>query len=70
MNLGKKIIASHGGGCKPDRDINRYLTLIDAKQVNMDMIVTESIDLSQINEAINKIKSGTMAGRVIINFDD
>ena len=56
MNLGKKIIASHGGGCKPDRDINRYLTLIDAKQVNMDMIVTESIDLSQSMKQSTKSK--------------
>ena len=69
MNLGKKIIASHGGGCKPEKDINRYLDLIESKRVDMESIVTETIDLSCINEAIANIKSGTIAGRVMIDFD-
>ena len=69
LHFGKIITGSHGGECKPEKDINRYLRFINNSVSNMKNIITSRYSLDQINEAIDSIKDGSALGRVIINYE-
>ena len=68
IHFGKKIIGSHGGECNPDKDIPRYMNLVECGLLNLDPIISNRYSLTKINDAIISIKKGIANGRVIINF--
>ena len=61
----KKLEVSHGGDSVPDKDIPRYIRLIQKKKVNIKRLITHEFTLKEINKAIKLFRSGK-AGRIII----
>ena len=68
INFGKKIIGSHGGESNPSKDIARYLNLERKKLVNFTSLVGKLYKLEDINNAIEDMRSGLIAGRVMIEL--
>jgi S-(hydroxymethyl)glutathione dehydrogenase/alcohol dehydrogenase len=69
MHFGKTIAGSHGGESLPNQDIPRYSQLFENKKIDMMMLVTERYPLEQINLAINRMRSGELAGRCMIDME-
>ena len=67
LAFNKILKASHGGNSIPDKDIPRYIKLIENKKINFNNLITHEFKLSEINDAINLFKSGK-AGRIIIKI--
>ena len=68
LAFNKILRASHGGNSIPDKDIPRYIKLIENKKMSLDKLITHEFDLSEINVAIDLFRSGR-AGRIIININ-
>jgi len=66
LHFGKTIFGSHGGESNPNEDIPRYLNLIQEKKLQIDKLITGRFKLEEINKAIEFIKSGQSAGRIMI----
>jgi len=64
---GQTIRSTQAGNFDPDIDIPRYIKVYKNKQINIQSLVTDRYDLANINEAVDKLKSGK-SGRIIINF--
>lgn len=65
IHFNKVLTGSHGGECVPDVDIPRLVRLNDAGQVSFEGIITHEFPLTQINEALEVVRSGE-AGRVVL----
>lgn len=62
---GKTIKASQGGQTNPQVDIPRYVKLFSAGLLDIEDLITSRYSLSQINDAIETLKTGK-SGRIII----
>ncbi len=62
---GKKIIATQGGKTNPDIDIQRYASMWFNKKLDFSSIITHHFHMSEINDAVNILKSGD-CGRIIL----
>ena len=65
LAFNKILKVSHGGDSVPDKDIPRYIKLIENKKMNLDSLITNEFDLTEINQALDLFRSGK-AGRIII----
>jgi Zn-dependent alcohol dehydrogenase len=65
---GKLIFDSQGGKTEPDVDIQRYIRIIDSGKYNFEKIITNIINLKDINFAIHDIKKGKTLGKTLIKF--
>ena len=63
---GKTFMSSQGGQTNPDRDFPRYAKLFRENLLTTGSI-TDRFDLQDINQAVEKLKSG-VAGRIMINI--
>ena len=63
----KTLSVSHGGDSQPDKDIPRYIRLIQNKKLSFEKIITNEFSLDEINDAINLFRSGK-AGRIILKI--
>ena len=61
------LTGSHGGGAEPDKDIPRFIRLMDAGLLNFEGLITHEFSLDNINEAMQLFRSGE-AGRIILNM--
>jgi len=68
LHFGKKITGSQGGDAIPQDDIPRYHKLFDNGRIKLSELITEKINLENINVAISRIRSGEMCGRVLVCF--
>ena len=68
LHFGKTITGSHGGEINPTIDIPRYLGLFDQNIAQYKKLITEKFPLDQINEAIEYMKNGKTAGRILIEM--
>ena len=68
LHFGKTIIGSHGGESNPNEDIKRYLQLFNQNIAQYNKIITERYSLDNINEAIEAMKKGETAGRILIEM--
>ena len=68
LHFGKSIIGSYGGESNPTNDIPRYLHLEKEGLISFEKIIGKYFDLSDINIAIELIKKGEIAGRVMIKL--
>ena len=68
LHFGKKISGSIGGECNPPKDIPRYLNLMTKGKFSLEGIITERYPLKDINIAISRIRDGSAAGRILIDF--
>jgi S-(hydroxymethyl)glutathione dehydrogenase/alcohol dehydrogenase len=55
---GKTILDSQGGLTNPDIDIPRYVQLYNQGRLNLDDLITHRFSLSEINQAIDVMKTG------------
>ena len=68
LHFGKSLRGSHGGGTKPESDIPRYLGLLNAGKMHLKDLITQRFPLSEINSAIEQMRSGEIAGRCLIRM--
>ncbi len=66
LHFGKTIVGSHGGECQPNKDIPQLARLVEKGILSLDCILGDSYTLEDINDAIAKIRDGSISGRVII----
>lgn len=70
LHFGKSISGSHGGDTIPHKDIPRYQKLLNAGYIELKSLITDHFQLSEINSAIEKMRSGEIAGRCLIKMSD
>ena len=68
LHFGKEIIGSHGGECDPSKDIPRFINLFSEKIAFYKELITKRIKLDNINQALELMKEGKTAGRIIIDI--
>ncbi len=66
--LGKKIIGTYGGNCKPYVDIVKINKLFKLNKINLDSFYTKIYSLNKINKAISDMKNGKIQGRCLIKM--
>ena len=67
LAFNKILKASHGGASFPDKDIPRYINLLENNKISLKGLITHEFKLKDINKAINLFRSGK-AGRIIIKL--
>ena len=68
LHFGKVLSGSQGGECQPDRDIPRYLRLLERGNLKLDRFVSARFPLEEINTAISTMRDGATAGRVMLTL--
>jgi S-(hydroxymethyl)glutathione dehydrogenase/alcohol dehydrogenase len=68
LHFGKQLSGSHGGESAPERDIPRYLALHREGRLRLGELVTARFTLDTINDAIDGMRSGRIAGRCMIGM--
>ncbi len=68
LHFGKEITGTHGGEAIPQTDIARYMALTDARDIDLNDIITDIAPLSEVNDLISRMRDGTSAGRCLIDF--
>ncbi len=69
LHFGKTITGSHGGESNPTEDIPKYIRLCQAGKLDLSRMISDTFTLDEINEAIQKIRSGEIAGRCLIKME-
>ena len=69
LHFGKRLAGSHGGESVPHLDIPRYLRLVLSGRIDLDSLVSDIVPLSDINVAIDAVRSGRAAGRCLIDLE-
>ena len=64
----KFLTSSYGGSCRPDRDFPEFARWVKEGQLDLDALVTERIKLDDINEGCERLRTGKVFGRSIIEF--
>ena len=70
LHFDKTLTGSHGGECDPPRDIPRYLRLLATGQLDLAPLITHRYRLEEINDALDDLRSGAIAGRCVIEMTD
>ena len=65
LHLGKTLTGSHGGSSRPDEDIPRYLRMIQHDLFNVKNFVSHRLPLEQVNEGVDKMRSGEVVHAMI-----
>jgi S-(hydroxymethyl)glutathione dehydrogenase/alcohol dehydrogenase len=68
LHFGKLLTGSQGGESQPDRDIPRYLRLLERGSLQLDRFVSARFALEEINAAIAAMRDGATAGRVMVTL--
>lgn len=69
LHFNKTLTGSHGGNAVPHEDIPRYLKLLNEGKMKLAGLITHEFPLQKINDAIDLMKSGKAAGRILINME-
>lgn len=67
LHFNKIFTGSHGGDSVPDKEIPRYIRLIEDKKMSLDGLITHEFHLEEINDALDLFRSGE-AGRIIVRM--
>lgn len=70
LHFGKVLSGSHGGEAVPERDIPRYQALYRAGRIRLRELLTEFYPLAGINDAIQGMRTGTIAGRCLVRMGE
>lgn len=68
LHFGKGLSGSHGGEAIPQTDIPRYHQLFRNGRIQLKNLITNFYPLEQINEALDGVRSGAIAGRCMISM--
>ncbi|MBI5068274.1 MAG: alcohol dehydrogenase catalytic domain-containing protein [Deltaproteobacteria bacterium] len=63
---GKNLVGSYMGSSSPQRDIPRYLALWKAGKMPVDRLLTDTLPLSRVNEAMEALASGQAVRQVLL----
>ena len=66
LHFEKRLTGSHGGECRPDVDIPRYVRLVREGRLHLGGLIGKRYPLTDINTAIADMTSGRLAGRAIV----
>ena len=69
MHFGKRLIGSEGGATKPQRDIPKYIELIKNGKLSYEDLISSVHALKDVNKLISRMKDGSEAGRMLIEFE-
>ena len=68
LHFEKQLTGSHGGESVPNVDIPKYIRLVDAGKLAIQPLLTDQYRLEEINDAIDDMRSGRVAGRILISL--
>ena len=68
LHFGKGLAGSHGGEADPPVDIPRYHQLYRNGRIKLRELITHRFPLDEINDAIDAMRSGRIAGRCLIRM--
>lgn len=68
LHFGKTLTGSHGGEAMPHVDIPNYIRLFQAGKLNVENMITATLGLDNINEGIEMMRTGKIAGRCLIDM--
>jgi S-(hydroxymethyl)glutathione dehydrogenase/alcohol dehydrogenase len=68
LHFGKRLIGSHGGSARPERDIPRCIALYKRGRLPLHKLITRRCRLEELNDAIQHMRSGEIAGRCLIEI--
>ncbi|HBA84533.1 MAG TPA: dehydrogenase [Verrucomicrobia bacterium] len=68
LHFEKELTGSHGGESHPDHDIPRYVNLCKTGKLRLKELVGKRYRLEEINQAIQDMQSGEVAGRCLIHM--
>jgi len=68
IHMGKSLIGSFGGDAQPHEDIPRFVQMHAAGKLELGSLITHTDRLSNINDAIGRVRSGEIQGRCIIDL--
>jgi S-(hydroxymethyl)glutathione dehydrogenase/alcohol dehydrogenase len=68
LHFEKTISGSHGGETSPSMDIPNYIRLYRNGKLNLDHLITDRFNLEEINIALDKMRSGKIVGRCLIEM--
>jgi S-(hydroxymethyl)glutathione dehydrogenase/alcohol dehydrogenase len=70
LYFGKVVTGSHGGEAEPADDIPRLMGLLGSGALKLENLVSTTVPLEKVNDAIRSMKAGELAGRCLISLDD
>lgn len=65
----KALLGSFCGSCEPGKDVPRFVDWHQDGRLDLDALITRRFRLDDINEAVDDLSKGRIAGRAIIEFD-
>ena len=68
LHLGKQLIGCKGGNFLPDKDLNRYLSIVNNKKFLANKMITNEIVLEDLNDVFSDMRKNSLKGKCIINF--
>ncbi len=69
INLGKNLIGCKGGNFNPIKDLKRYMSFIKKKSFMAKSLITNEVDLKDINDVFSDMKKNKIKGKCIINLN-
>lgn len=69
LHFGKVLTGSHGGEAQPERDIPRYMNMYAQGRLALKELLTDEFPLKEINEAIDRMRTGSIRGRCLIRLE-
>lgn len=70
LHLKKTVTGAIGGAIRPERDIPTYWDLHRRGTVKLRELIVREVPLDQINDGIHMLRSGSVAGRVVVDLTD
>lgn len=70
LHFGKVFRGSHGGNATPEDDIPRYLRFLKSRDIDLGSLMQQTFSLEEINDAFTLLKSGRVAGRILIDMTE
>jgi S-(hydroxymethyl)glutathione dehydrogenase/alcohol dehydrogenase len=69
LHFKKVLTGSEGGDCRPEIDIPKLVRLCQTGRLDLRDLVSRRYRLDQINDAIDDLKNGRVAGRCLVRMD-
>lgn len=68
LHFEKTLTGSHGGESRPEFDIPNYVRLCQAGKLELRPLLGKRYRLTEINQALDDMRSGALAGRAVIEI--
>jgi len=66
LHFEKRLVGSHGGECRPEVDIPRYVRLCQAGRLDLRSVLGSRYRLANIEQAFMDLRSGRLTGRALV----